>query len=358
MNPVYVSLRSVCSALFACNFNSIDRLKAILQVTFEFLAADSVTAYRYDRVTQGLEIIGMPGVVQREVMRGPTPELVFQWEGENLAGSQLPEPVWLETGQDYDDYIMSLKGTGDTPNRSPSASDFRRRQLGKYPTGTDLSTAKICLLKGIGQTEDRVGMLFFNFPKPPHSSSDTFGEDLRSAIIYIATLVRELLVDELYHTQKRSIDAGTLLRDALNLLRTTEEHALRLVPMTATPGRINLPEEYLAIAETRKVLLRSRLDGIDDGKIYRELLVKRLELLDELTGIGKQPSCSSSDSILEINAIAAEVQLSQICSYVCRAALGTCETFGGQADIVFVLGGNIGRRIASQEEVVTSSCCG
>lgn len=348
MDRDYAALHSICSGIFAGNFAAIDRLKAVLQVAFEFLRADSITAYRYDRVTQRLEITAMPGVLQREVMRGPTPEPIFQWEGEKLEAPRLPEPQWLEKGEDYHNHIDKLATRTPASGRKSSTSDFRTRQLTKYPQGTDLSMAKVCLYKGIGQTQDRVGMLFFNFKRPAASPTPTFDSDLRSAIVYVATLVREILIDELYHTQKHTIDPGTLMRDALNLLKMAEEHALGLAPTVDGAGFVALSEDYRAVASTWMDALRSRLEYIDNKTPYRKLVEKRLQILEGLA-MGQPSSCSPADSMLEMPAIAAEAQLLQICAYVCRAALGTCETFGGQADIVFVLGGGIGRRIAPQD---------
>ncbi len=346
MNQENEGLYSVCSAIFSSTSNATNRLKAILQIAFEFLQADSITAYRYDRVTQHLELTAMPGVLQREVMRGPTLEPVFQWEEEKLTPPQLPNSKWFENKSEYKEYITQLTNGRPSNNRRKSPNDFRRRQLSKYEENTDLSTAKICLYKGMGQTEDRVGMLFFNFPKFPNNTNPTFTPQLKSAIIYISTLIREILIEELYHTQKRGIDSGMLLRDALNMLRMTEDHASRLTPDIAHQRSL-LSEEYHNILQMRKEALSSRCHSNYSKIPYKDIVEKHLEILNDLESNSNH--CPEEDQLPELEVISSDVQLLKVCGDICRAALGTCETFGGQADIIFVLGGNVGRRIAPQD---------
>lgn len=341
MNIDYNGLCLACSAIFSSEFEEIDKLKSMLQVSFEFLHADSITAYRYDRVTQSLELIAMPGVIQREVMRGPTPELIFQWENEQLKTPNLPEPIWIENKSEYKDHLAKLLGKPPPKTFIPY---FRNRQLTKYPDGTDLSMAKVCLYKGIGQTEDRVGMLFFNFPKFEESKELTFNILLKQSIVYVSTLVREILIQELYHTEKRAITANTLLRDALNLLKMAEEHVAEEDDEEPIEKSIYFSKEHFTVAKKRELSLETRFNEIEEGKPYKKLLCKRKQILKNLLD-----NKSTTDSELEFNIIDEETKLLQICGHVCRAALGTCETFGGQADIIFVLGGNIGRRIEPQD---------
>lgn len=281
------NLRSICAALMATDFAAIDRLKAILQVAYEILNASSIVAYKYDRITEQLEIFAMPGVRQREMMRGPTPEAIFKWDPADP--DNPPTGKWLENTKEYKEYLEYLRGLishTETLHDKDTGDDFRDRELKKHGEKGDLALAKICLYKGVGQTLDPVGQLFFNFPKK-NPKEKVFSNELRSAIRYVSAIVRELLIEELYHLE-------------------TAEKQHRESPF----GSLRL--------------LRIINDKLKDAKYVTRVSVQKL-----------------SEELWEL---------------VCKAALSLVETYGGQADIILVIGEKLGRRfiLGQRKRVVPS----
>jgi hypothetical protein len=190
-------------AVAASDFSRADRLKAIIQIAYEVLGASSIIAYKYDRLSERLLIYAMPGVMEREIMRGPTPEPIFAWE--EVSPSKPPLGIWLENSEEFRAYMASLPKHAGV-RRKAVGEDFRARELRKHGGKGDLALAKICMYKGEGQTLDRVGQIFLNFHKLAPDER-TFSEELRSAIWFVSKLIRELLIEELYHAGKTQIEA-------------------------------------------------------------------------------------------------------------------------------------------------------
>ena len=135
MTDYAANLRPICTALMSADFTPLDRLKSILQVAYELLQASSIVAYKYDRVTEQLEIFGMPGVTYREVMRGPTPEPVFVWEDEFENFHGRPAGQWLANRTAFDQFIgeaKAIRGVGADRIRPVGWKSFRDRELEKY----------------------------------------------------------------------------------------------------------------------------------------------------------------------------------------------------------------------------------
>lgn len=209
------SLRSACAALLSANFSPDNRVKAIAQTAMEYLGACSIIVYARNRLTDELDIMAMPGVSQREVMRGPTDKLIFDWEDPSQGGDATPEEemasinaregVWLERDSDFDSYMAQLNCRSTLSARNKHPGSFRDRELGEqrrlYGVETGrLATAKIYLWKGVEQTYDHVGQMFVNF-FVIEELDDAFTGEVRGLIRYVAVLIRELLVDKLYHSE-------------------------------------------------------------------------------------------------------------------------------------------------------------
>ena len=346
------NLRSICSALMASDFAVQDRLKSILQVSYELLGASSIVAYRFDRATGQLEIIAMPGVREREIMRGPTPEPIFAWEASEPDARQgLPGTVWLENSDQYQSHIGTLSETYPMPKRPKGRENFRDRELEKYGGKGDLALAKVCLYKGIGQTYDRVGQLFFNFHKE-NANEVTFNPAIRSAIWYIATIVRELLVQELYHEYEPSHAGSNPWSSTVQLLRMVDQE----MTSRALSGRIplrNLPPDYQSILEVllqhRTLMLEGKEEtdplGLDSQSRVLHDKQQRLKRLIDVRA-GRQEFPADEQFRNDLRDLMDEALSLEMCRCVCRAALACVETFGGQADVVRVLARRIGIRIA------------
>lgn len=222
-------LRGLCTAICASDFSPDDRIKSIAQVAYEYLHASSITVYGYNKVTMQLEIIAMPGVSNRELMRGPTDKLIFQWD--DGCSDEALDSAWLETDEDYEVFIARLvKGTR-WPEHKPKEGDFRKREiekeLGADPGGWHIATAKIHMRKGIGQTFDAVGQAFFNFVVP--DGCVVFTPELRRLIVFVSNVIRELLIDKLYHKGLPSAHWNS--ERIMSLLNTTlSQHAVAKDP--------------------------------------------------------------------------------------------------------------------------------
>lgn len=197
------SLRSLCAAVAVCDFDRFNRIKAIAQIAHEYLGTSSIVVYEFNRFTRQLDILAMPGVTQRELMRGPTDKAMFRWE--KAESDHGCNGVWLENHEEHECYIRQLMSSGGTPSDSRSMGQqgtFRERELRKHQEDGGqkgrLATAKVYLWKGVGQTHDEVGQVFFNYYAV---DSDTVFDDLtRDLIRFVCTLIRELLIEQLYHT--------------------------------------------------------------------------------------------------------------------------------------------------------------
>ena len=151
--------------------------------------------YAHNRVTGELDIVAMPGVAERELMRGPTDKLIFEWE--DPESEEGRDGVWFENDGEFDAY---MKAPGEKTSREPRGIEqgfFREREKEKYASqGTSrpqLATAKIYHWKGFGQTYDPVGQMFINFRKEP-DSAPVFTPEVRTARHSAARRVRELQV--------------------------------------------------------------------------------------------------------------------------------------------------------------------
>ena len=354
------NLRSICSALMASDFSILDRLKSILQVAYEILNASSIVAYKFDRVSGGLDILAMPGVREREIMRGPTPEPIFVWEG--LTSSVSEEDmgaIWLENTQKYHEHIERLHFLHPIPKRPEGHKDFRSRELEKYGGRGDMAMAKLCLYKGIGQTNDRVGQLFFNFHKES-SNEKTFTSGMKSAVCYIATVVRELLVQELYHQHEPAKETGLATYDTVHLLRTLNENIMARVLAGVAPAE-SLPSDargiLKALLKQKKSLVEAQISQIINRNVevvaQLPVLKDKCHRIDLLSGFLKKSGKLPRDEQLQTDfrELLDEALSLEMCRCMCRTALACVETFGGQADIIRVIAGRIGIRVAPLDPV-------
>src|SRR5262249_26032159 len=155
----------LCGAIAASGFDPFHKIKSILQVAHEYLGTSSIVAYAHNRVTNELEIIAMPGVPARELMRGPTDKLTFLWEDPTSKVGRYG--AWLENDTECPAHLKHRGARAAPAGAGPPQGDFRSRELEKCrrsfgPDGR-LVTAKLYLWKGTDQTNDRVGQVFFNF---------------------------------------------------------------------------------------------------------------------------------------------------------------------------------------------------
>lgn len=203
------SLRSLCSAVAASNFDISNRVKAIAQLAHERLGTSSVIVYEYNLITRELDLVAMPGVPDRELMRGPTDKLIFEWETAKSEHGQAG--VWLTDSKAFDKYLDGLASQVGWPSDASRTGTFRDRELAHQRTlhncaGGDIATAKIYLWKGIGQTEDRVGQVFYNLFVGKPSGGSPFTPELVGCIRYVSDLIRELLIEKGYHFERRSAE--------------------------------------------------------------------------------------------------------------------------------------------------------
>lgn len=215
----YASLLQICSAIFASQFSTRNKVKAILQTAYEYLRADSIIAYEYNRLTSQLAIITMPGVKQHEFMRGPNTTLVFHWD-EPPKGHKDPG-VWLENRLAFGKYLTELEAgflKCEPKKPLPQKGTFRDRE------NPNAATAKICLWKGLDQTDDRVGQVFFNFTKS-ETTVDIFNPWLKQIICDICVFIRESLIDQMYHEDPTSAWAKQVAPERF-LLEVNQRFAL------------------------------------------------------------------------------------------------------------------------------------
>lgn len=197
------TVRSICTAIAAAGFDTANRIKSIVQVAHENLGTSSIVIYEYNRTTEGLDLVAMSGVAEPELMRGPTDKLEFEW-----GRTTEPAELWIESDPDYGQHLDRLAQSGNG-GKTKERGDFRKREADKHrqkcdPPGT-LATAKVFLRKGVGQTDDPVGQAFFNFWKPHDQVTPVFTPEMRESICFIATIIRELLIDKAYHQHPSAI---------------------------------------------------------------------------------------------------------------------------------------------------------
>jgi hypothetical protein len=199
-----LSLQLKCAAIMASGFDIDNRIKSIAQVSQEELGAASIVVYQYNRTTHQLEVIAMPGAPHRELMRGPTDKLIFEWEKTGTLHGR--DGVWLEDDGDFDSYLEELARQVPWREDKPKTGDYRRRERNAHEKAWNgrsghTATAKVYLWKGIGQTNDRVGQVFFNFfvEDDKNRAPKFFTDELKSVMRYVCDLIRELLVEKSYH---------------------------------------------------------------------------------------------------------------------------------------------------------------
>ncbi len=381
------NLRSLCGGLMSADFTPNDRLKAILQVAYETIGASSIVAYKYNRVTEQLEIFAMPGVREREMMRGPTPETIFTWD--KVTPDNPPKGLWLENKQAYDKYIHKISSKKTSKVNKKTGEDFRARELKIYDGKGDFALAKICLYKGIGQTFDKVGQLFFNFHKNDHKQKIFTDNNLRSAIWYVSNIVRELLIDELYHIetidrQQRDSSCGPLhllhaVDDKLKFTGSVTFENFQELPLDLRESAFSFLIEKIKFLSQK---IKDQIEINDNNKVEMKELVglfkKLSETLNEKSELSLQKFrkvqieigpdkfeletlvdrlgkiignlnfsnlLDQENFILLLRELLQEVFAKHLWLMVCRAALSLVETYGGQADIILVLGEAVGRRI-------------
>ncbi|MBN2311996.1 MAG: GAF domain-containing protein [Candidatus Hydrogenedentes bacterium] len=324
------------------DFERSDRLKGILQVAYEMLEAASIIAYKYNRVADQLEIFAMPGVALREMMRGPTPERIFRWDGVDDP-KKVPPELWLENSDEYRDYVARASGAIAANPGKGREDDFRSRELRvKYEGEGDFALAKVCLYKGVGQTLDPVGQLFFNFHKSDPSIS-TFTEELRSAIRYVATVVRELLIEELYHGLDGHRDTEDRRAGSLHLLRAIDDK-LKPAAFATIESFRELPEELRSqLLEQLRTRVRREASSPAGRADDKSASQKLLAILSEPVVPPHQEV--EADLSQEFRELVEEVLSGEMWRRVCHAGLSLVETYGGQADVILVLGETLGKRI-------------
>ena len=197
-------LRMLCASIASSNFSISNRIKSISQLTHEYLGTSSIVVYAYNKATDQLDVIAMPGVAQRELMRGPTDKTIFKWEKPD--SDQCENGVWLENDQDFKNYLNELSKDISGQFVSTSEGSFREREIEKErrrlgDKGQDakliLATAKIYLLKGLEQTCDKVGQIYYNFVS--QNNRHIFTSEVKPTIRFVSDIIRELLIDSTYH---------------------------------------------------------------------------------------------------------------------------------------------------------------
>jgi hypothetical protein len=304
----------------------------------------------------------MPGVVEREIMRGPTPEPIFSWE--DVSHTKTPRGVWLENREDFTRYLATISPQGGR-SKVETADDFRERQLRKYGGNGDLALAKLCLYKGEGQTVDRVGQLFFNFWNTNHRKKVFADKTLRSAIWFVAKLIRELLIEELYRVGRnkdRVDDSGT----SLHLLRVIDQ---RLLPasMVTTSSLQTLSEDVWRLL---RECVSTRIQSLTASEsIAHPILAARQSLNMRLTSLASQlskaqdrtthngtyaakastPSFTVLDLDRSLRAVLPHAVSQILWRLVCKASLEMVETYGGRSDIILVLSDRVGQWVRPVE---------
>jgi len=209
------SLYALLSAACASGFEIANRIKSIAQVAHERLGTSSIVAYAFSRVTEELEIVAMPGVAKPELMRGPADKLFFLW---NRPEKGEPDEIWVETKREYARQMGLYRQRPEASTGRMTEADFRERERDKHRSRGDpdgsLAVGKVCLWKGTGQTNDPVGQVFFNFWRTK-GSRRIFTPEMRDILKLVAGLIRELLIERIYHQDLPSIELAPerLLRD-------------------------------------------------------------------------------------------------------------------------------------------------
>ena len=189
-------LKAVVSSIAARVQDWKNCITAISQVSYEYLLPwhmSCITVYTFNPQTGAMELVAMPGVAEPELMWGPTDKLLF-------ADYMTSETViWCETEAEFQHHMAQLHQLPMTIHMPEG--EFRKRQsekhqpqLGKPVT---LATAIFYLRKGIGQTNDRVGMVFYNFIRS--NKGQVFTPPIKSCLKFITTLIREVQIQETYH---------------------------------------------------------------------------------------------------------------------------------------------------------------
>ncbi|MCX7046947.1 MAG: GAF domain-containing protein, partial [Candidatus Sumerlaeota bacterium] len=218
----------------------------------------------------------MPGVKQREFMRGPTDRLLFQWD--TPSKEHQNSGVWLENRSAYKKYLDDLKEEflrQTTRKPLPEQGMFSDREKPE-------ATAKLCLWKGLDQTNDGVGQIFFNFSKD-NPERDIFTDSLKEIIRDVCVLVRELLIDDIYHEDP---DASRAKKDAPDRL-LHEVSQLFATRQETDPGPLHHLESHVASAICDMV--RTVTENIS-GQVDLVLLDERsLAKIYGLDSQGKKP---------------------------------------------------------------------
>jgi len=269
------ALMTLCSAIAASGFEVSNRIKSIAQVAHEYLDTSSIIIYAHNRVTGQLDVIAMPGVTQRELMRGPTDKIIFWWERPTSDAGR--NGVWLEDDEEFNAYIKQLATKCNWPPEKVTQGNFRKRERDKHSSDHEghgqLATAKIYMWKGLEQTGDKVGQSFFNF-FVTEREKPVFTPSLRRLIHFVSDTIRELLIDRIYHENMPTVrwTPEYLLRElntafdfgpqTMNRLVSVEvEHRIANIIREAA---LNATENYGGYADLI-LLLGRRLGRIFDG---------------------------------------------------------------------------------------------
>jgi signal transduction histidine kinase len=240
-------IRHACATIANLDAMAFDhRIKGILQVAHERLKTSSITAYAYNQATRILELIALPGVKERFFMYGDHSTPFMEWEKPDETGMHW---AWLQDQEAH-----------DALRKKNQSKDQKIAQVRTFEEREGLSkTLKACLYKGTGQLALKVGQIYFNFPLDWESrvGEQRYAEYRRCAV-YIATLVRELLIQRFYQDEQpklpRSVDANAFLERL---------HAV-----------LDIPDQISSDADREVVsLIRSEFTRILKGHVEVILLV-------------------------------------------------------------------------------------
>ncbi len=254
------ALMTLCGAIAASNFEISNRVKSIAQVAHEYLETSSIIVYAHNRATEQLDVIAMPGVTQRELMRGPTDKIIFQWDSSTSDAGR--NGIWLENNDEFDTYIRQLATKCNRPLKGVTQGNFRKRELDKYLSEHKqqgrLATAKIYMWKGLGQTGNKVGQLFFNFfvtEKRP-----VFTPPLKKVIRFISDIIRELLIDRIYHEDMPTV-------------QWTPEYLLRELNSALEPQSMNEIVGAKAEYQIANIIREAALKATENFGGYADLII-------------------------------------------------------------------------------------
>ncbi len=189
-------------------------------------------------------------------------------------------------------------------------------------------------------------------------------DDLRSAIVFVGTVVRELLIQELYHEQIVETK-GDSLSDILHLLRLMDDKLRTDVAMSLDAYRRfsrdfrNLLSEMLTMRMERMHSQRT-LEMRDRNGAYNSMHARLLpegeKTLRGVRSVFDQFDAGQDWTVGEEAGVSSEVRRAytglvedalsiDMWQLVCRAALSSVETYGGIADIILNIGKGICRRV-------------